>query len=90
MSAEILRRAASLMRERAEAAPEQTRTDADVVGVWLNSRYHLTIPPAVALAVADWLDHEAQIADEDAADGYVMGPRYPGLILACAYLGESA
>lgn len=73
MSSEILRKAASLMRERAEAAmtslsdnmPEwhsaaalmgdgKTEGDAEHIASW---------HPAVALAVADWLEAEATSLD---------------------------
>lgn len=79
MSSDLLREAAALMRERAEKVPEQTPVDADVMGVWLNSRYYLTTPPAVALAVADWLDSE---------DTHQFGPTEHAINVACAYLGR--
>ncbi|MGZ4530748.1 MAG: hypothetical protein ACXVXP_00180 [Mycobacteriaceae bacterium] len=44
------------LREVAEAAPEQAETDAEVIGVWLRSRYHLTIRPDVLLALLDGLE----------------------------------
>ncbi len=94
MSAEVLRRAASLMRERAEAArnsipevcPEwhstealmahgKTQGDAEHIASW---------HPDVALAVADWLDDEAEWME---AGSSVQGP---GLALARAYLGVSS
>jgi hypothetical protein len=56
MSASRLREAAAELRAVVASQPEQTQTNATVRGVWLNSRHHLTIKPAVALAVADWLD----------------------------------
>jgi hypothetical protein len=47
-------------------------------------------PTAFYLAVADWLEHAAKAAERDAVDGYQMGPRYPGLLLARTYLGEES
>lgn len=67
------------------AAPHQVI--APTVTYYDDAEHIASWHPLVALAVADWLDHEAQIADEDAADGYEMGPRYPGLVVARAYLG---
>lgn len=63
MTAELLREAAALMREVASRANEQTQTEANVEGVWLNSRFHMTWDPAVALAVANWLEHQAAAFD---------------------------
>lgn len=118
MSAELLRRAAALMRERAEAATP---------GPWLNRRgpgEHVLVVngvvnvetanpredrrhiaswhPAIALAVADWLDLSA-------SDAWAWGPMCPcgdvcddcddnsweqharkALAVARAYLGEAA
>lgn len=73
-----------------EHAPKRVATCSGSLpeGNLLNAEHIASWHPAVALAVADWLDHEAQIADEDAADGYSMGPRYPGLLVANAYLGS--
>jgi hypothetical protein len=107
VSSEILRRAASLMRERAEAA-DPSPWDAecpDVVGAsdeWIvyasNGDHERSIPhiaswhPAVALAVADWLEAEAEahfhIGDEVRSiyDQPNMGG--PALAVARAYLGE--
>lgn len=91
MSAETLRRAASLMRERAEAVPEQAPVKADVMGVWLNSRYYLTTTPAVALAVADWLDGVAEIEDRNEREmGWSPLEISDALAVARAYLGESS
>ena len=85
MSAEVLRRAAALMRERAEAAtpgPWQVTEDVDTgerfvydtrrtelaqVAEWStglgNPRHIASWHPAVALAVADWLDATAHRVD---------------------------
>lgn len=55
------------LRAAAEAAPEQTETDAGVTGVWLNSRHHFTLPPAVVLALLDGLEAaEAKVARVEA------------------------
>lgn len=94
MNAETLRRAASLMRDRAEAAgategwwgieplvraldgtfsPPDARADAKHIASWR---------PAVALAVADWLDDAATLADETGRiDRHALA-------VARAYLGE--
>ena len=93
MSAEILREAASKMRERAEAAtPGPWHVDGyfDIrsPGNWLDASFILgedanpepgdvkhiaSWHPAVALAVADWLDSVAADLDERqrAIDGYL-------------------
>lgn len=125
MSAETLRRAATLMRERAEAAlgPDyewKVDVGADERSTWwaftdedhlcangiltldslpqwtdrLNLWEHITgWSPAVALAVADWLDHAAQHAETRIADGWALNdspcdPR--ALNVARAYLGEAS
>jgi hypothetical protein len=53
-----------------------TKADCEYVASW---------HPAVALAVADWLDAEALAADEDDT-----GVHTAALAVARAYLGESA
>ena len=108
MSAETLRRAASLMRERAEEATEGpwttwadpkpgidkaavetawTRGDPDdggsLVTDWCDlpdAEHIASWHPAVALAVADWLDATAARIEEI----------HEALTVARAYLGESA
>ena len=106
MSAETLRRAASLMRERAEAASREpaylddhwvyeggedgdgifwavTRNKGDTVAASLFPKVSAHIAswhPAVALAVADWLE----IMATPHAEGY----RGPAVAVARAYLGE--
>ena len=131
MSADLLRRAAALMRERAEAAtPGPWRftdseavndvwdggmvvvsTDADpianVLDEWyepdpgepapINDAEHIASwHPAVALAVADWLDataaeHESDSGNER-ADAFFAAfdtaPDVAALAVARAYLGE--
>lgn len=72
---ELLRKAARLMRERAsDATPGPWKPDAEVVKVderrhvadafgladkWPNAAHIASWHPAVALAVADWLDQKA-------------------------------
>lgn len=129
MSADLLRRAASLMRERAEAAtPGPWRfTDAETVAdVWdgglvvvnpnrdpianVSDQWYESDPdepapvddarhiaswhPAVALAVADWLEHAAARAESKIQHGGKESPVWSherdALAVARAYLGESA
>lgn len=98
MSAEVLRRAAALMRERAQKAPKETRTSGATTGVWLNSAYHLTTTPAVALLVADLLEAKAEQDAKGACDA-APGPcnhcehdytNVAASALARAYLNEPA
>jgi hypothetical protein len=128
MSAEVLRRAASLMRERAEAAtpppwhvdyrqhvyaalaapqvrydaPSNNYTTAVAPMVWDRNAEHIASwHPAVALAVADWLDDTADRLDDDLATYRPDRTRYDSteawvernyrqpLAVARAYLGES-
>lgn len=110
MSADVLRRAAALMRERAEAAtpgpwervthprfgpqgavrtpngdlnisaytePYRSSEDALHIASW---------HPTVALAVADWLDHEAGYVEAHQASP--DGTTKHALDVARAYLGE--
>lgn len=120
MSSQILREAAALMRERAEAAtdgvcPEWTRSAVRHIArncdieCWhkdsdpLVKKYHdadgmpetwtryddaehiASWHPAVALAVADWLDKEAAWVDLGAANS----PDNEALAVARAYLGRA-
>lgn len=107
MSAETLRRAASLMRSRAKAAtpgPWQVGQDVDsgqrfiyderwteLAEVaewsrWLGNPQHIASwHPAVALAVADWLDRIGEMYP----DGHSIGNHH-ALAVARAYLGESS
>ena len=110
MSAAVLREAAALMRERAEAATagpwrvgaegsEGSRVnpktgDKREDSHWIasvngrvqpedgyNATHIASWHPAVALAVADWLEDEAEWVEAgSAADG-------PALVLATTYLG---
>jgi len=116
VSAETLRRSASLMRERAEAATEGPWTTHESHGrdytdegwsyfsVNADKSAHVTVAelnseepfrddprpdlehiaswhPAVALAVADWLEAEFN---------HQFGPTAEAIDVARAYLGESA
>jgi hypothetical protein len=103
MSAELLREAAALMRERAEATgvdevegwyypetlleplrlvavPAATRPDAEHIASWY---------PAVALAVADWLDEVADLYS-DPSDRIVSEQAMwdAALTVARVYLGR--
>jgi len=103
MSADLLRRAAALMRERAEdAAPSPWREvgDGELLGCYAvvccgsaefnvapavipaNAEHIASWHPAVALAVADWLDVTASTLVTYRA-GYAEA-----LTVARAYLGE--
>ena len=103
MSAETLRRAAALMRERAEGARagrwfaegDEVRADWTLVrqvatchgsidqGNRANAAHIASWSPPVALAVADWLDAEAELHEwEYDTTG--------ALAVARAYLGEDA
>lgn len=129
MSADVLRRAAALMRERAEAAtPGPWTTVPGAVNVWhfpesgtpiavahgltvrgmklgqSDAKHIAGMHPAVALAVAVWLDEVAHTWELVAAaneDGYSLDwDGYPikfeettdshALTVARSYLGESA
>jgi hypothetical protein len=72
MSAELLREAAALMRERAEAAAHDLHEPASDPRTWrgIGTGYREPIEyriaswhPAVALAAADWLEAEARQFD---------------------------
>lgn len=106
MTADVLRQAAALMRERAEGATpgpwwqsgawfDDDGTPMPMVGYgstgadWVartrdwskGDAKHIALwHPAVALAVADWLDYEASWS----------APPTHALAVARAYLGESA
>lgn len=105
MSAETLRRAAALMRERAEAATKGVPGGLGVAIKWsglrslagrgltANEAEHLATwsDPAVALAVADWLDECADIkANPDVNAVLKIALTDRALKVAAAYLGESA
>ena len=98
MSADVLRKAAALMRERAEAAgpndpwftsddDANTPEDAEHIASW---------HPAVALAVADWLDATAVRVEaaREPKDGGARNHGWRGsrqaLAVARAYLGSDA
>ena len=109
-AAETLRRAAALMRERAEAAtsgpwladrvhsggvmgvavtaPVELTADGSIIGVTdivvpADGHHIASWHPAVALAVADWLDEAADVAD---MNGFIESDA--ALAVARAYLGE--
>jgi len=93
VSAQILREAAALMRSRAEAVatPEGdalTESWADASREFIpgaDGEHVASWHPAVALAVADWLD--------ECADDYGRGfgtPDAHALAVATAYLGGAA
>lgn len=120
MSAETLRRAAALMRARAEKAspgrygftskwttPTTMLTritqagravaEARGPGDSLYDLHHLSYwHPAVALAVADWLDAQADDLDSfvDGQEGWVTdkwkAANTAALAVAAAYLGEAS
>lgn len=115
MTAELLRRAASEMRARAEGADPSPwdAEEPDIVGSGLSwvvyatsGEHERSIPhiaswhPAVALAVADWLDWVADdVFDADiraAGNDFAAGCDCsncailrPALAVARAYLGEA-
>lgn len=85
MSSEVLRRAASELRENAEKSGTQPQTAAHITGVWLNGRFHAAISADTASALADLLDIAAthQV-------GFTPVARERITAVARAYLGESA
>ena len=86
MSAETLRKAAALMRE---GARDNTLTSERVMptAVYLNAAKYLVLTPAVALAVAGWLEGVANLLDYDRAE---LAEVQAAHTVARAYLGESA
>ena len=87
MSAEVLRQAAALMRERVALAPEQTRNPVRVEGVWLNARHYMPVEGDFLLAVANLLDMEADCElPTDYDESQDVGRHYL-LKVAAAYLG---
>lgn len=110
MSAELLREAAALMRERAEAARDSAPRQWDG-GAWLerdadwyephalssrrvasvqDSGHIASWHPAVALAVADWLEAEAEGHDVDTYDVSNCCRMPHALAVARAYLGRES
>lgn len=92
MSAEILRRAAALMRERAEATVSvfsatgeevPWHSEASLEDSWdeEDAAHIASMSPVVALAVADWLDSEFD---------HQFGPTEHAINVARAYLQEEA
>ena len=107
MSAELLREAASKMRERAEDARAGTweRVGTRVIsprqygyeevaqatgslpeGLVLNAAHIASWHPAVALAVADWLDACAEFIESN--PGFTWDGEDHALNIARAYLGS--
>lgn len=100
MSAETLRRAAALMRERAEAVDDWYSAEAWATTAPMNlpieqpdAEHIASWHPAVALAVADWLDAMASRAEAKVEKGgnetAVWSAERYSLTVARAYLGES-
>jgi hypothetical protein len=100
--AETLRAAASLMRERARLVPPSPwqpwvhditagGDGLNVVassGLTVRAQYIASWHPAVALAVADWLDAEAEHAERPGS--FALHSLSPGpLAVARTYLGET-
>jgi hypothetical protein len=95
MSAELLRRAATQMRERAEATSSVTELSGQEwhhveslmgEGKWAEDAEHIASwTPTVALAVADWLDLTATWFDGAPTSAEAEA----ALTVARAYLGES-
>jgi len=109
MSADMLRRAAALMRERASTASSGPWSPAavDGMGYAVHHGEHDTIAlyagrsdarhiaswhPAVALAVADWLESMISLAEDEAgcAECPICEAVNAAVAVARAYLGESA
>jgi hypothetical protein len=100
MSAEVLREAAALMRERAEGAiaslspnvPEWHSVDAlmDQGKTRGDAEHIVGQTPAVALAVADWLASVAERQIDAHDTGAILGGTdwEHALAVARAYLGE--
>lgn len=95
MSTEVLLRAASLMRERAEAvvmsevAESRARRRAAAAILGDPSADHIAAwNPAAALAVADWLDFQAEVERRLGGPDYETPADHPALAVARAYLGE--
>lgn len=109
MSAEILRKAAALMRERASAATDGPWASSIVDSLPIvfdaraipepvvydqelrpgNAEHIASWHPAAALAVADWLDSQADLWGHP---GYIdsVFAIHPATTVARTYLGESA
>jgi hypothetical protein len=101
MSAEILRRAADLMRDRAQhvldeiANPGVVNSQFPGCPPWIgDAEYIRSWHPTVALAVAVWLDAMASRAESKIAhggnDSAVWAHERHALTVARAYLGETA
>lgn len=104
MSAETLRKAAALMRGRAEAVPTDGLSDwwfadeaPDLMHLHRRDRVQIASfgHPAVALAVADWLDSEADASDWNKSLRAVATRTFRAqsphaVAVARAYLGSDA
>lgn len=91
MSAEILRRAAALMRERAEAAlrEDDWRRGIAKLGRRTPKGQHMDgWHPAVAFAVADWPDWTATFIYGN-EEHHAIPQDHPALTVARTYLGEA-
>jgi hypothetical protein len=115
MSADTLRRAASLMRQRAESAPAGSWDVDEIDAIWVDHDPHGTSSsclvdrfpmwaegagehiaswhPAVALAVADWLDATAAENDAPANSplaflNFIGADALAAIAVATAYLNE--
>ena len=107
MSAETLRKAASLMRERAEATTpdaawteghywiadydmhgDPVQTEIGGMGGAGDAAHYSSWHPAVALAVADWLEQAAIHFEGGSLTVHPMAKR--AIAVARAYLGEAS
>lgn len=102
-TAALLRRAASLIRERTALVPPSpwygavhdvtTHDGLNVIassGLTVRAQYVASWQPAVALAVADWLENEARATEGMADEAPVLGlPDRHAIAVARAYLGET-
>jgi hypothetical protein len=105
VSADVLREAARLMRNRAEAAEALSfLSPLDMAGYscdggWITAQdeviaeHYAPLSPAVALAVADWLEDEADRIPAHATHALTSGgmeisiDAAPAVLVARAYLG---
>lgn len=101
---DLLRRAAALMRERAQAVtsgawrPVRVISDHTVAAITLNESIedndgeHIAgWSPAVAITVADWLDRMVNEVEEAVSQGqpaWIVSTFDTALAVARAYLGE--
>ena len=99
--ADLLRRAAALMRERAEAVPAgpwfETERLSDVLGAVsvtprLDAEHIASWHPAAGLAAADLLDQHARVQEFAAERGYELNAERATIAVtfARAYLGSES